>query len=291
MIDFAKLHALGNDFLVVPLPEQEGHQIAYASLTRSMCERRTGIGADGIVYYRPTVADADADFSVLIFNSDGSRAEMSGNGIRCLAAYLVCSGAVPAGVVRLRTVAGLRTLVLRDAAEPDYVFEAEMGVPITDPARIPAALGEPGVPVVDQRLHISGESFSVTLSSMGNPHCTTFWESVADVPVERYGTLLERSVPFPGGTNVEFVQVVDRHTLRVRFWERGAGLTLSSGTGSSAAAVAAVLSGRAESPIRVVTELGFLDVVWNPGQELRLTGPATVVCVGTYPNRGPSTIQ
>ena len=291
MTEFAKLHALGNDFLVLRLPDNSGCQVSLPALTRALCDRHTGVGADGTVFYHPTVGDSEAGYSVLIFNSDGSRAEMSGNGIRCLAAHLVHSGAVRSGLVQLRSVAGIRSLLLKAARSPEYVFEAAMGHPITDPARIPAAVGSRQAAIVGQPLEVAGQSIRVTLSSMGNPHCTTFWERVDDAPVETLGPLLEKSECFPGRTNVEFAQVVDRHTLQVRFWERGAGPTLSSGTGSSAAAVAAVLNGFVDSPVRVITELGFLEVDWEPGRELRLTGPATVVCSGRYVSREPGTVQ
>jgi diaminopimelate epimerase len=291
MTEFAKLHALGNDFLVIRLPEAEGYRVSLPVLTRAMCNRYVGIGADGTVFYHPTVGDTEADFSVLIFNSDGSRAEMSGNGIRCVAAHLVHSGIVKSGLVRLRSVAGIRSLSLKRACSPEYIFEATMGHPETEPARIPTTLADGKSPVVGQPLSAGGEAFRVTLSSMGNPHCTTFSDSVAEVSVDRLGPLIENSGFFPNGTNVEFAQVVGRHTLKVRFWERGAGSTLSSGTGSSAAAVAGILNGLVASPVRVLTELGVLEVAWEPGSELRLTGPATVVCSGTYVGRETLTVE
>jgi diaminopimelate epimerase len=291
MTEFAKLHALGNDFLVVQLPEAEGYRVSLPALSRAMCDRHAGIGADGVVFYHPTTGDTEADFSVLIFNSDGSRAEMSGNGIRCLAAHLFDAGIVRSGPVRLRSVAGIRSLCLKEAHGSEYLFEGMMGHPITEPSRVPTTLGDGKSPVVDQLFSVAGESLRVTVSSMGNPHCTTFVDVVAEVAVDRLGPLIEKSGFFPNGANVEFVQVLDHHTLRVRFWERGAGPTLSSGTGSSAAAFAGILNGLVASPVRVLTDLGALEVAWEPGSELRLTGPATAICKGSYAGCEAPTVQ
>lgn len=279
---FAKFHALGNDFILVGLEEGTGYRISQAELARSICDRHTGVGADGLVVYQRTASDPEADFSALIFNADGSRAEMSGNGVRCLAAHLHDSGRSSEAAIRLRTVSGIRVLELKDRTDGTFRYEASMGLPITEPSRIPVRLGGVRAPVLDYPLDVGGETVAVNLVSMGNPHCSIFSSDVSAAAVERLGPALERHAAFPNGTNVEFVQVIDLHRIRVRFWERGVGRTLSSGTGSSAAAVAAMLDGRAASPVTVETELGALEVSWNPGRELRLTGTAERVCTGEY---------
>ncbi len=280
-MEFAKLHGLGNDFLVAGAGEAVTPPGTLAALAKHMCDRHRGIGADGVVFYQPTRGDCDADVSALIFNADGGRAEMSGNGVRCLAAFLYRSGRQHFRVLRIRTVSGIKTCVLQSQAAGIYTFETSMGEPVTDPQRIPARATGPG-PVLKHRLSIGSENLNISLCSMGNPHCSTFWPEVSEAPVDTIGPLLEHHELFPNGANVEFIQVLDRHRIRVRFWERGVGRTLASGTGSSAAAVAAILNDLADSPITVETELGTMSVRWKPRQELFLTGPAEFICSGDY---------
>jgi diaminopimelate epimerase len=157
-----------------------------------------------------------------------------------------------------------------------------MGKPTTDPSQIPCLLASGPAPIVDFPLTVGPERVRVTVSSMGHPHCSTFWPDVSRAPFETLGPILERHGGFPNRTNVEFVQVLDRHRLRVRFWERGVGHTFASGTGGCGASVAAILNNLAESPITIETELGSLLVRWNPGEELFLTGPAEFICRGQY---------
>lgn len=280
---FAKLHGLGNDFLVVNVAGDARPNLPYGSLARRLCERRSGVGADGILFYQGTLGDRDADASVLIFNADGSRAEMSGNGIRCLAAYLLHSDEVTKDEIRIRTVSGVKSLKLQSRDGIRYFYECSMGAPILEPRHIPCTLTHLKPPIIDHALVVGSRSVSVTITSMGNPHCTTFWEDVEGAPVDSLGPALENHSIFPNRSNVEFAQVLDRRRMRVCFWERGVGRTLSSGTGSSAAAAAAILSRRAESPVTVETTLGSLLVRWNGSDELFLTGPAEFICSGDYP--------
>ena len=288
-MDFAKLHGLGNDFLIVRVGEPGGAQRTLASLARSACHRHLGVGADGVVFYQPTVGDREAEVSALIFNADGSRAEMSGNGVRCLAAWLCLSGRNTSGTVRVRTVSGVKTLMLQQRDGKVFTFESSMGHPITEPERIPLRPGPASGPAVDWQLTVGQESVPITAVSMGNPHCSTFWADITMAPIDALGPLLENHPSFSNRTNVEFIQVIDSHHLRVRFWERGVGRTLSSGTGSSAAAVAAILTRRAGSPVRVETELGSLLVRWDPPNELFLSGPAEFICSGSYAEGDAST--
>jgi len=281
-MDFAKLHGLGNDFLILKAGEFAGSQHSLASLAKAICDRHCGVGADGILFYQPTSGDTEADFSALIFNADGSRAEMSGNGVRCLAAWLLHSRQQKLPGIRIRTVAGIKTLMLKEQHGLTYHFECSMGHPILDPVRVPVKLGEKGRPLLDCPLTFGSEVVRISVCSLGNPHCTTFWDDLSKTPVESLGPALEQHQAFPHRTNVEFVQVLDRHRLRVRFWERGVGPTLASGTGSSAAAVAAILLGNADSPLTVETTLGALQVRWAANEELFLSGPAAIVCAGTY---------
>lgn len=280
---FAKLHGLGNDFIIATADNAEGAGPSLALLAQRICGRHTGVGADGIIFFQPTVGDADADVSALIFNADGSRTEMSGNGTRCLAAYLIHSGERSGRTVRIRTVSGIKRFVLKHHKDMVYTFEGSMGEPVIEPRRVPVRLGSGGIPIVDFPLAVGPETVRVTVSSMGNPHCSTFWANIAEAPVETLGPMIERHDCFPNRTNVEFIQILDRHRIRVRFWERGVGPTRSSGTGSSAAAVAAMLNGLAESPVMVEVEMGSLAVHWQPPGDLLLTGPAEYIFNGDFP--------
>jgi diaminopimelate epimerase len=284
-MEFAKLHGLGNDFLVSSLSRTGGADRSLASLAVDICDRHLGVGADGIVFYEPTVGDSDAEISALIFNADGSKAEMSGNGIRCLAAFLLLSGQFSATVLRIRTVSGIKIFSLKDKTGNVYVFDSSMGRPITEPKLVPVRLDSAPSPIVNHALAVGSEVVRVTICSMGNPHCSTFWQDLEHAPVDALGPQLERHVAFPNRTNVEFIQVMDRHRIRVKFWERGVGRTLASGTGGSAAATASILNGFAESPITIETELGNLVAVWDLQGELMLTGPAEFICKGTYATR------
>ncbi len=167
---FAKLHGLGNDFLVALGADVGSAPQSLSLLARNVCQRNTGIGADGVVFYRPTVGDADSDVSALIYNADGSRAEMSGNGMRCLAAYLVHSGADSSRSLRIRTVSGIKRFTLKERTGRAYIFESSLGIPILDPARIPVNLGLRHEPVIGYALEVEDGVVPVTISSMGNPH-------------------------------------------------------------------------------------------------------------------------
>ena len=279
-MEFAKLHGLGNDFLVIPADFTRQGTGSLATLAQKVCHRHCGVGADGIMYYETAIEDSEAEYVTRIFNADGSEAEMSGNGIRCLAAFLHHSVRYPSSSISIRTPSGVKSLILQQSDGPLYIFECAMGVPITDPELIIGNSELGSGPIVDYPLAIGDELIQVTLSSMGNPHCSTFWPDVSTAPIDTLGPALEGHRIFPNRANIEFIQVLDRHRLRVRFWERGVGRTLASGTGSSAAAVASLLQGFTENPVTVETEMGSLVVRWEAGEQLYLTGPAEYICRG-----------
>jgi diaminopimelate epimerase len=281
-LEFAKLHSLGNDFLIVRTGEPGDLPSPLGALAVGLCDRHRGVGADGVVFYQPTISDSEAETAAIIINADGSRAEVSGNGLRCLAAHLNATGAHPGETLRIRTVVGIRTYSLKDVRNGVYTYESRMGRPILDPSLVPAQLGGSPGPVLDYPLVTSTGVIPVSVCSLGNPHCSTFWPDLSQVPVEAIGPAIEHHQAFPRRTNVEFVQVLDGHSLRVRFWERGVGLTMSSGTGVSAATVAAILHGFVESPVNVYTESGSMSVAWRPGEDLFLVGPAEFICRGSY---------
>ena len=255
-IPFVKATACGNDFLIIDFAHAPSD---IYSFTRRICDRHNGVGADGVEWVLPA---KDADLRVRLLNSDGSEAEISGNGTRCVAAWY-CAENHRSSVV-IRTGAGLKTCELKAHVENNFEFRSSMGVPeVGDEFPIKFTYGEiTGTPV-----------------SMGNPHYVVFvpqfelgWQAVAEQ--------ISRHHDFKHGMNVEFVKVLDPGEIEVRFCERGVGETMSSGTGSCAAAVASIHSGKAKSPVRVQAPGGMQTVEWS--DEVFLTGPATLLCRGEF---------
>jgi diaminopimelate epimerase len=280
-ISYAKLHGLSNDFLVVRsgrLPEP------IASLARTICARTTGVGADGLLILAPGRGKA-SPLQLKFFNADGSEAEMSGNGIRCAAAYALLKklGGSP---LRISTLAGIKTLHVVRSGGGVWQFRVAMGPPVLEPARIPfrGACGQG--PVVGVPIATSFGQVTATVTSMGNPHCSIFVKSFEDWDWESLGQAIEHHPLFPNRTNVEFVKVRSRRAIEVRYWERGVGKTQSSGTGSCAAVVASILNGKTARKVRVHTPAGTLDVAWPEGGEVELTGPAELIAEGVYYFRG-----
>jgi diaminopimelate epimerase len=255
-IPFVKASACGNDFLIIDgmhAPSQ------LADFTRHICDRHNGVGADGVEWLFPS---EQADVHARLLNADGSEAEISGNGTRCVAAYL-CSES-PRERVTVRTGAGVKTCTLTSHDGMLFEFETAMGEPqVGDEFSIKVAFGEVrGTPV-----------------SMGNPHFVVFVDEFSP-GWQGDGAEIGKHHDFKYGINVEFVKVRDRENIEVRFYERGVGETQSSGTGSCASAVASIFSKRAQSPVRVHTPGGAQTVRWEG--EVFLRGPAQIVCRGEY---------
>jgi diaminopimelate epimerase len=280
---FIKLHGYGNDYLVFAADEL-GAAGDLALFARRACDRHFGAGADGIA----VVSRADggaADFDVRIFNPDGSEAAMSGNGTRCAAAALVHDRVWTAEELRLSTRSGLKVyrLLEGDAEAGRYRFAAEIGRPRFESASVPFRTDEPLARVVRHPLEVApGETVEVTALEMCNPNCCLFVEDFDAVDWRRLGRLIESHPRFPARTNVEFVRVVAPDRVEVRIWERGVGETLSSGTGSSAAAVAACLNGFTDRAVTVETPGGRLAVEWREDGEVVLTGDSEVVYRGEW---------
>jgi diaminopimelate epimerase len=260
-VPFAKTEAHGNDFLLVE--ESVVGVEARASLARAICDRLRGIGADGLLFYRAV----EGDFAMTLFNTDGSPAEISGNGLRCLAAYLVYRGAATGNAVEVATGAGRRSLSILERGENRFRFRANMGAPRELSKEI---------------LDAAGESFAATTLSLGNPHCVLFRSGFDAAELRRIGPALESHPRFPQKTNVELVEIVSPTGIRMAIWERGVGETASSGTGSSASAVASIWNGLARSPLRVHCPGGVMTVEWNDGGDVFLEGEAAVVAEGDY---------
>ncbi|MCW5981302.1 MAG: diaminopimelate epimerase [Bryobacteraceae bacterium] len=265
-IPFIKAHGAGNDFLLTWAQDAPPDQREEAA--RDICSRQTGVGADGWYIVAPGAGGCDA--AITLYNSDGSPAELSGNGTRCAAAVLVDAGAAGAET-RIRTGAGEKRLRLVERDGRLFRFEMQMGVPNCVPGELRYAL-----PLGDNEL------LEVTILNVGNPQCAVF---VADFPENWTSTArqIEGHARFPRRTNVSFVRVLDEHTAEARFYERGAGETLSSGTGAAGAAAAGILRGVLRSPVRVLTCRSPLDVRWDDVKlELSQTGPAEIVAHGDY---------
>jgi len=277
---FAKLEGLGNDFLVVSAEATEGRSLF--GLSQQICDRHYGIGADGLLIYSPGDPTSGADFKMRIFNADGGEAELSGNGLRCLAAFLFAEDLAENSVVRVATLAGLKVLRLTDSSPPEYRFEVDMGEPILDLGRIAFKPSSEPASLVAFPLPVGGEVHPVTVSSMGNPHCSIFVNQFSDVDWEHLGNQIESHPFFPERTNIEFIRVRSRTEIEVRFWERGVGKTFSSGTGSCAAIVASILNGRTDRKVKIQTLGGSLEIEWREDNRLQLRGPARWICSGEY---------
>lgn len=280
-IPFQKFHGLGNDFIVTSgrsLPS------SLSRLAQAITNRHTGVGADGFIVVLPP-ATKKHDARLRFFNADGSEAEMSGNGIRCAAAFLVGRTKTPRPLA-IETLAGLKTVELVKTQAGRWVFRVGMGVPVLAPAKVPFKSGGVRPPVVGFPLRTHRGLLPVTVTSMGNPHCTVLVADFDHIDWARLGREIERNRLFPRRTNVEFVKVLSRSEIEVRFWERGVGETSSSGTGSCAAVVACILNGLTGRKVRVRTQAGTLDVAWpdkGPDKgEVTLTGPVARIARGTY---------
>lgn len=276
-VPFWKFHGLGNDFLIA---RGEGLPGGLSELARAVCDRHVGLGAAGFLVVLPP-RKKKHDARVRFFNADGSEAEMSGNGIRCVGAFLM-SGGKPKRTLELETLAGVKSLHLIEARGGKWTFRVGMGKPVLSPRKIPFRGAKGRSQLVGFRLPTQRGILPVTVTSMGNPHCSVFVADFEKIGWARLGREIGNNPLFPNRTNVEFVRVISRKEIAVRFWERGVGETSSSGTGSCAAVVACVLNGRTGRKVRVRTLAGTLHVAWPKGGEVTLTGPAQSIARGTY---------
>ncbi len=276
MIEFAKYHGLGNDFILID-NRSSSQPVVTPEQAIKLCDRHFGIGADGVIFALP--GQNGTDYTMRIFNSDGSEPEMCGNGIRCLAAFVaeIDGDNENNSQKRIHTLAGIITPQIM----PDGQVKVDMGVPRLLASEIPTTLGAENEKIVDRSLEVAGQSWDVTFVSMGNPHCITFVEDVAAIALEKIGPQFEHHAVFPQRTNTEFIQVVNRNYLKMRVWERGAGATLACGTGACAALVAGVLTGRCDRTATVELPGGCLQIEWSEvDQRLWMTGPAQRVFTG-----------
>ena len=278
-MDFVKMHGLGNDFVFIE--DKTGQDKDYTALARAMCNRHTGIGADGLIVI---VDSRVADVRMRIINSDGSEAEMCGNGIRCFAKYVYDSGIIEKKRFTVETPAGIMEPEITVGADNKAkLITINMGRPSFNRSEIPME-GADGR-VLNEDLCVDGENWKITSLLMGVPHTVTYVDDVDTVDIEKIGPLFEKHEAFPKHTNINFAQQMDDRTVKVRTWERGAGATLACGTGSCSVAIASFLNGRTGREVDIQLPLGTLHIEYREEDgNVYMTGPAAVSFTGTWPD-------
>lgn len=271
---FTKMHGAGNDYIYINGFTQKIENPSQLAIKLS--DRHFGIGSDGLVLILPSET---CDFRMQMFNSDGSEAEMCGNASRCVGKYVFDKGLTAKKEITLETKAGVKYITLLDGTDIARRVTVDMGEPILDPVLIPVNVE--GEPVLDYPLIVDGAEWKVSCVSMGNPHAVIFTTGIRKLDLPVIGPKFEKNPIFPRKTNTEFIEVVDRNTLNMRVWERGAGETLACGTGACASAVAAVLNGYCDRKIKIHLLGGDLDIEWNSdNNHVYMTGEAVTVFDG-----------
>ena len=274
MYKFTKMHGAGNDFVVL-----DGVRVAIAlspEQLRLLADRHFGVGCDQILLVEKAQT-AEADFRYRIFNADGGEVEQCGNGARCFMRFVHDQKLTIKREIRVETLGGL----ISPRLEPDGRVTVNMGAPIFEPSRIPYT----GSGAVSEPLEVAGETVEISALSMGNPHAVQVMEDVERALVEKLGPLIENHPHFPKRVNAGFMQIMDRHSIRLRVYERGAGETLSCGTGACAAVVVGIRRGFLDSPVNVATRGGMLTISWAGDSQpvmmpVMMTGPAMTVFTG-----------
>ena len=271
MIKFTKMQGLGNDYVYIDAIHQNIENRTY--LAQFVSNRNFGVGSDGLIL----VEKSDiADFKMTMFNSDGSQAEMCGNGIRCVAKFVYDKGLTDKTNLKIETLAGIKILLLNVKDGKVETVRVDMGEPILEPTKIP---------VMTTTNHVKIETYDkkidFTCVSMGNPHAVTMVDDVKNFDVKKYGKDIEVNKIFPQKANIEFAEIVDRNTIKMRVWERGTGETLACGTGSCATAVACALNGVTDRNVVIELLGGNLEIEWNENDNhVYMTGPAVTVFEG-----------
>jgi diaminopimelate epimerase len=283
---FSKLQATGNDFILVDARNMEAE---WAKLARAVCDRHFGAGADGLILVQDSPV---ADLKMRLFNSDGSEAEVSGNGLRCFAKYVFDKGLLGKTSSRRRTsdrsltvdtLSGVRKLKAHTSGNGVSRVEVDMGMPRFRPEEIPVKVKVDIIPILDYPVVIDGKKLKLSVLSMGNPHAVSFLSRpVAEFPLGDIGPKVERHAMFPRRTNVEVARVLNREQMEARVWERGVGETLACGSGASAIVVAAQLLGYVARKVDIILPGGTLSVSWDGVGEVLLTGPVEEVFTGEW---------
>lgn len=271
---FTKMHGIGNDYVYVNCFEEEVKDPG--RVAKFVSDRHFGIGSDGLILIKPSDV---ADFEMDMYNADGSRSPMCGNGIRCVAKYVYDYGLTDKTSISVSTGSGIKYLELTVENGKVSQVRVDMGAPILEAERIPVLCEKS--PVISQPIVVQGQEYPVTCVSMGNPHCVVRVEDVEHFDLERIGPEFEHHALFPARVNAEFIRIIDQHTVQMRVWERGTGETWACGTGACAVAVACVLNGWTQEQVLVKLRGGALQIHWDRARgTVFMTGPATVVFDG-----------
>jgi len=280
-VQFEKMHGAGNDFVLLDLLQggADRDDAYWSHLAIQMCDRHFGIGSDGLLLVMPSQV---ADARMRMFNPDGSESMSCGNGIRCLGRYVHDRHGLGDPDLRVETGAGLTTISVHD----DGTVTVDMGKPIFHPADVPVVVA--GADALDLPITVDGTSFTVACASMGNPHAITFVEPgvIDSYPLERVGPRVEHDPHFPARTNFEVCEVLSPNHLRIRVWERGAGITLACGTGACATVAVATRLGKVQGPVKVDLPGGQLTIEWDGQGSIFMTGPTAYVFAGHWSRAG-----
>ncbi len=273
---FTKMHGCGNDYIYVDGAREKIADAHKLELVRRLSDRHFGIGGDGVIFINPS---READFEMEMYNMDGSRGEMCGNGIRCVAKYVYDKGLTDKTSISVISCGRIKYLELHTENGKVSTVKVNMGAPILKASEIPVI--SDNEKVIGENIRVEGKDYKMTCVSMGNPHAVVFVEKVDSFPLETLGPCFENHVRFPRRINTEFVEVLDERTLRMRVYERGTGETLACGTGACAAAVACVLNGLTKERVTVKLLGGNLQIEWDREANLvYMTGPAVTVFEG-----------
>ena len=280
-IKFTKMQGLGNDFVLVDYEEIKNLDISLSELSIRMCDRKFGVGADGLIVVNPDDMKSNTDVCWRIINSDGSEPQMCGNGMRCFAQYVFNQGLVQGKKFSVNTLAGT---IIPEVLEGDLV-RVNMGKPILEAEKIPVKSNL--FPVLNDTLQAGDRTFQFSAVSMGNPHCLIFTDENTEELALKYGSSIENNPIFPEKTNVEFIKVISEKHIKINVWERGCGITLACGTGACASTVASILNNLTENKVTADLPGGSLTIEWagNPidkDHDVFMTGSAKVVFEGEY---------
>ena len=277
MLNFTKMQGLGNDYVYIDATKENIENPS--ELSKYISDRHFGVGSDGLILICPS---DKADFRMRMFNSDGSEAEMCGNGIRCVGKFVYDKKLTDRTLVTIETKAGIKVLKLNVKDEEVDTVRVDMGTPILESEKIPVITDEKIAQ--NLRLNALDKSFDFTCVSMGNPHAVTIVDNVSDFDVKKYGSILEINEVFPNKTNVEFVEIKDPKNIKMRVWERGTGETLACGTGACASVVACNLNGLTKRSVNVELLGGNLNIELGEDNHVYMTGPAVTVFEGELNN-------
>ena len=275
---FTKMQGLGNDYVYVNCFKEKIENPS--ELAVRISDRHFGVGSDGLIMINPS---DKADFEMEMYNADGSRGEMCGNGIRCVAKYVYDYGLTDKTSISVETLGGIKYLDLTVEDGKVSLVKVDMGRPELEPSRVPVVAE--GDRAVDEPITVDGKEYRMTCVSMGNPHAVVYVDcDVKELPLEEIGPGFEHHERFPKRVNTEFVRVLDRKTVEMRVWERGSGETLACGTGACAVAVSSALNGLTEDEVTVKLLGGNLRIQWDRERDtVYMTGPAAVVFDGEWP--------